>query len=243
MKPNQDIPNNGFGHSTDYLAVDNPLRDIDVLLFDLDNTIYPNELGLLDRVEARMTEFIMDMFQIDVATAKELRTEYYHEYGTTLRGLMNKHKVDPEAFLAYVHEIDRSHVDADHELEELLSMIPKRKVIFTNGSRRHAEHTLGKLGINHHFEDIFDITAAEYIPKPNAYPYQKICEKHNIDPKRAIMFDDIARNLLPAADIGMTTVLIESDNPRAMEFHDDERIHFHVVSVVEFIKRHFLNIS
>lgn len=194
-------------------VIDDPLlRSATDWIFDLDNTLYPPECNLFRQVDLRMGEFISELLQIPYDEARVLQKGYFKEYGTTLRGLMLHHNIQPQDFLGHVHNIDYSPVPADPALGAALSQLPGRKLIFTNGTVSHAKSVLKRLGITDHFEGIFDIVAADYIPKPDAAPYHKMIEAHGVDPTRAVMVEDIAKNLEVPAALGMRTVWIKTDH-------------------------------
>lgn len=188
------------------------LGRIDTWVFDLDNTLYPASANLFPQIDVRMKAFIGDLLGLDPDSAFTLQKKYYHEYGTTLRGLMVNHDVEPETFLEFVHDIDHSVLDTDEDLDSLLAALPGRKLIHTNGSARHAEEVLNALGIKDRFEAIFDISAGSYIPKPHPDSYQQFLESHAFEPATAIMFEDSVKNLEPAASLGMATVLVYHDS-------------------------------
>ena len=194
-----------------------PLRGgfehVDIWIFDLDNTLYPHESRLWPQVDERITLFLQNLFGIDGMSARALQKYYYNRYGTTLRGLMDEHAVSPHDFLDFAHEIDLSLLDPDPHLGRAIEALPGRKLILTNGSRRHAQNVAGKLGILDHFEEIFDIVAADFAPKPEARTYDRFLEKHDVDPKRAAMFEDIAKNLVVPDALGMSTVLVLPKSP------------------------------
>lgn len=181
---------------------------VDTWVFDLDNTLYPPHSDLWPKIDLRITLYLMRLFGADGLSSRALQKYYYQLYGTTLRGIMEENSVDPADFLAFAHDIDRSALLADKALSQAISALPGRKLILTNGSRSHAEATAEKLGILQHFEDIFDIAAANYLPKPERATYQRFYERHAIDPAKAAMFEDLERNLEPAQKSGMRTVLV-----------------------------------
>jgi putative hydrolase of the HAD superfamily len=181
---------------------------IEAWIFDLDNTLYPATADVFPQIDKRMKAFIGELLKLSPEDAFKLQKEYYWTYGTTLRGLMINHKIEPDAFLEYVHDIDHSALTHSAELDAVLAQLPGRKIIYTNGSERHARNVLDKLGVARHFNDIFDIRASDYIPKPDPVPYSTLVKRHAITPARAIMFEDIHRNLKPAADLGMETVWV-----------------------------------
>ncbi|WP_428407357.1 pyrimidine 5'-nucleotidase [Hyphococcus sp.] len=187
------------------------LRHVESWVFDLDNTLYSAECKLFAQIDARMTAFIRDRLSMGHWEARRLQKAYYVEYGTTMSGLMTKHDVCPDEFLEYVHDIDVSAITENHSLDAALRALPGRKFIFTNGSVRHAENVAGALGVLHHFDEIFDIKAAGYAPKPRREPYEKFLASHDIDPAGAVMFEDIVQNLEAPHALGMTTVLVHSD--------------------------------
>jgi putative hydrolase of the HAD superfamily len=193
------------------LPVTDGLSHVGVWIFDLDNTLYPASCNLFAQVSRRMTAFIADRFDLPLDEAVRMQKHYFHTHGTTLRGLMVENGVDPAAFLDYVHRIDLSGVPACPALDAALTALAGRKIIYTNGSVRHALAITEHLGIARHFDLIHDIVAAEYVPKPDPRPYAALLRRAAIDPARACMVEDIARNLVPAAALGMTTVWVRGD--------------------------------
>lgn len=177
-------------------------------IFDLDNTLYPAECNLFEQISRRMGEFIAASFGVDLDEAKRRQKHFFHTHGTTLRGLMVEHGQDPAAFLDYVHNIDCSVLPPMPDLGAALDRLPGRKVIYTNGTVAHAARVLERLGIADRFAAVFDIAASDYLPKPAEPPYRTLLERHGIDPSRAVMVEDMARNLEPAARLGMTTVWV-----------------------------------
>ena len=185
-----------------------PLPEIETWVFDLDNTLYPHSCNLFAEIETRMAAFICAELAIDTEAAHALRRHYFRTHGTTLRGLMNERGVDPRRFLDYVHAIDVTPVAAAPELRAALAALPGRKLVFTNADDRHAERVLERLGIADQFAGVFDIHAAEYLPKPDRGTYARFIERFAVEPAAAIMVEDIAQNLIPAHDLGMTTAWI-----------------------------------
>lgn len=188
------------------------LPHVAVWVFDLDNTLYPASCDLFAQIDRRMTAFIADFLGVADDQARALRKRYYRDHGTTLRGLMDNHDLDPGRFLDYVHDIDHGPVPPNPALARALDRLDARKVVFTNASRAHAERVLQRLGIADRFEAVFDIVAADYMPKPDLAPYRKLLERHAIDPRRAIFIDDLCRNLAPAAALGMTTLWVRGES-------------------------------
>ena len=197
----------------------------DTWIFDLDNTLYKAATRVFDQIDARMKAFISRELGLTLDDAYLLQKKYFHAHGTTLRGLMLNHGTDPESFLDFVHDIDHSVLDADARLGAAINALPGRKLIFTNGTTKHAERTVERLGIGHLFEGIFDIRAGNYIPKPSREPYDLLMAAHNVTPARAIMFEDSTANLKPAADMGMTTVWVRHDTTHHRHTNTDHCHH------------------
>ena len=177
-------------------------------IFDLDNTLYPHEARVWPQVDERITLYIMQLFGLDGLSARGLQKYFYHRYGTTLRGLIEEYGINPYDFLDFAHDIDHSEIALDESLGRAIERLPGRKLILTNGSRKHAENVARKIGILDHFEDVFDIAAADFTPKPDRMAYERFLTRHVVDPARAAMFEDIAKNLVVPHDIGMTTTLV-----------------------------------
>lgn len=186
---------------------------VETWIFDLDNTLYPASSNLFAQVDVRITDFIARNLGLPSELARAKQKDYYLRYGTSLRGMMLEHGMDPADFLAYVHDIDVTPVAPSPGLDGALEQLPGRKLIYTNGSVRHAENVLTRLGIARHFQGIFDIVAADYLPKPDPRPYLEMVARFGIDTPRAAFVEDLHRNLAPAADLGMTTVWVRDDNP------------------------------
>jgi putative hydrolase of the HAD superfamily len=183
-------------------------RRIATWVFDLDNTLYPHHLNLWQQVDVRIRDYIVNLLKISHDEAFRLQKDYYKRYGTTLRGLMKEHGLEPDEFLEIVHQIDYSPLTPNPALGLAIEQLPGRKLILTNGTRNHADAVLRRLGIDQHFEDIFDIKAAELEPKPNAPVYERFLARHNVEPRTAVLFEDLARNLEVPHALGMATVLV-----------------------------------
>ena len=201
------------------------LDHIDTWIFDLDNTLYPASCRLFDQVDQRMGAFICEFLKMDLAEARALQKRYLKEFGTTLRGLMINHECPPERFLEAAHAIDYSAVQRDERLDDALGRLPGRKLIFTNGSVPHAERVMERLGVARHFAGVFDIVAAGYWPKPEMSAYEGLIRIHEVEPRRAALIEDLPRNLVPAAALGMTTVLVKTDSEWAQEHAQGPHIH------------------
>ncbi len=186
---------------------------VDTWVFDLDNTLYSHQSRIWPQVDDRITLYLADMFGFDAMSARALQKYYYHRYGTTLKGLMEEQGIDTAAFLEFAHTIDLSALEPAPTLGEAIARLPGRKLIMTNGSRQHAENVSGKLGIRLHFEDIFDIEAANFVPKPDKDAYHIFMGKHDVNPNTSAMFEDIAKNLLTPHALGMRTVLVIPQTP------------------------------
>jgi putative hydrolase of the HAD superfamily len=181
-------------------------------VFDLDNTLYPHHVDLFSQIDRNMTAYVAALLKLDRDAARILQKQYYLEHGTTLQGLMIHHGVDPDEFLEKAHAIDYTGLEPQPELAAAIKALPGRKFIFTNGSVGHARATAGALGILDHFDDIFDIVAAEYVPKPAGSTYDKFASLHRIDTNNAAMFEDLPRNLNVPKVLGMRTVLLVPQN-------------------------------
>ncbi len=187
------------------------LRHVESWVFDLDNTLYPAGCHLFSQIDARMTEFIRKTTGAAHDDARRLQKHYYVKYGTTLSGMMTEHQISPDDFLAYVHDIDFSVVPADPALRSAVEALPGRRYVFTNGSVNHAERVLHRIGIDGLFDDIFDIRAAAWTPKPHRVTYERFIAATRVRPNEAAMFEDLPHNLEAAHALGMTTVLVASD--------------------------------
>jgi putative hydrolase of the HAD superfamily len=190
-----------------------------VWIFDLDNTLYPADCNLFAQVDLKMGEFIARYLGVPFEYARHLQKSYYRQFGTTLTGLMQVHNMDPEAFLDYVHDLDLSVVAEHPELAAAIARLPGRRLIFTNGSRTHAERVAAKVGVLHLFEGIFDIGDAGYVPKPLPACYELFLKAHGVDARISAMFEDMPHNLEAPHALGMTTVLVRSDA------NDDHPVH------------------
>lgn len=177
-------------------------------IFDLDDTLYPPESGVFTAVMDRIRAYTARVAGLNVEEAKALQKTYASRYGTTLRGLMEEHGVDPVAFLADVHDVDRSALVPHPMLAEALSRLPGRKLILTSGTHAHVGETLACLAITDRFDGVFDIADAGYLPKPAEATYAAFLERFAVEPATAAMFEDAPRNLVVPRALGMRTVLV-----------------------------------
>jgi len=185
-----------------------------IWVFDLDNTLYPHHLNLWQQVDERIRTYIARYLGLSAEAAFRLQKDYYKRYGTTMRGMMIEHGMKADDFLDFVHQIDHSPLEPNPALGLALERLPGRKLILTNGTRRHADAVMQRLAISKHFEAVYDIIAAELEPKPSQQTYERFLAAHGVDPRRAAMFEDLARNLVVPHALGMTTVLVVPEGTR-----------------------------
>lgn len=181
------------------------------VLFDLDNTLYASSSGIMQYFDGRITEYVQQILKLDFAAAQEARHDFYATYGTTLRGLQQHYgdKVDVEEYLRFVHEMDMAaYLKLDEELDRQLGAIKSRKIIFTNSPVEHAERVLAALGIEQHFEQIFDIRYHTFEPKPSPATYERVLAALGVSGDATVFLEDTPQNLVPARVLGMTTILI-----------------------------------
>lgn len=183
-------------------------------VFDLDNTLYPAQLNLFAQIDAKIVDYVIQLTGLGRDEAQAIQKDYYHRYGTTLRGLMMEHAIEPDEFLEFVHDIDHEALKPDTRLGAAISKLPGRKFIMTNGTTKHALTVATKLGISDYFSDMFGIVEAELMPKPYAETYDRFLKRNGIDPRQAAMFEDLARNLKVPHELGMRTVLVVPDGTR-----------------------------
>jgi putative hydrolase of the HAD superfamily len=181
---------------------------IETWVFDLDNTLYPHHVNLWHQVDERIRDYIVGFLKISREEAFRLQKDYYRRYGTTMRGLMEEHGLQPDEFLEIVHQVDHSPLTPNPALGSAIAELPGRKLILTNGTRAHADAVMRRLEIAEHFDDVFDIRAADLEPKPRPQVYERFLARHDVDPKRAAIFEDLARNLEVPHALGMITVLV-----------------------------------
>lgn len=184
------------------------LTHVEHWVFDLDNTLYPPECEFMALVEGRITDFVVRESGLPADEARVLQKRYLHEHGTSLAGLMAHYDIDPHRFLDEVHDVSLDCLSPDAALRQSLQRLPGRRLVFTNGSARHAERVLDRLAIADLFDDVFHLEAADLIPKPDPRTFDRMIARHGVDARAAAFFEDTEKNLAPAADLGMTTVLV-----------------------------------
>ena len=185
-----------------------PFAHIDTWIFDLDLTLYGPEANIMAQVRDRIALFVEKHFNIGSDEAHKIRHTYWKKYGTTLGGLMAEHKVDPNGYLDFVHDVDMDLLRPDADLRRQILSLPGRKLIFTNADAPYAERVLAARGLDNLFEDIFDIHRMQHVPKPAVETYDNLCAQLDINPARALFVEDSAHNLVPAKVLGMTTIWV-----------------------------------
>ena len=214
------------------------LNKIKCWIFDLDNTLYSGQTKVFDQVDKKMSSFISNKLNISLEEAKKIQKEYFHKYSTTLSGMMKNHKIDAMEFLDFVHDVNLDFLEKNKDLEKEITKITGKKIIFTNGSRAHAENVTKRIGINKLFDGIFDIVESNFIPKPSIEAYKILIEKYKIEPQYCIFIEDIARNLKPAHELGMKTVWIKNDEPWAAEFSNENFVNYRIENLTDFLKEY-----
>jgi len=205
-------------------------------IFDLDNCLYPASTGLFALIDERMAAYIQRLLGCDRVEAKAVQKKHFHEHGTTLAGLMKDHGVDPHDFLHDVHDIPLDRVRADERLGRLLARLPGRRFVFTNGDAPYARRVLEAIGVEGHFNDLHDIHASSYHPKPDPHGYALLCERFGIDPARALLADDMVQNLGPAKALGMTTVWVDNGSERGDHAYDEAVVDMRVTDVGDWLQ-------
>ena len=212
------------------------MKNIKNILFDCDGVLYQDLEAVFGQVSKKMTEYISRKLNVDLIKAKELQTNYFHKYNTSLNGLMIHHDIPPEEFLEYVHDIDLSFMKKDKLLREELEKLNIKKFIFTNGSKEHVKNITEHLGIEDLFDGIFDIVDAEFHPKPEAKAFDLMVKKFNIEPKNTIYIEDIAKNLSIAKARGSTTVWLINDEYWGKKESDKDFIDYKIENLSLFLK-------
>ena len=187
------------------------MKNISNWVFDLDNTLYKAECGLFDKVHILMGRFIEEKLSLSPGDAQALRSKYYHQYGTTLRGLMIEHKIDPDEYLEYVHQINYDVVIPDEKLRNAIKDLKGKKFIFTNANYGHVEKVLEKLKMEDIFDGCFDISESDYLPKPHKEIYDSFQKKFNLDNSSTAMFEDLHINLKQPFSMGWETVWVTNN--------------------------------
>jgi len=209
-------------------------------VFDLDDTLYPAESAIMSQVSSRITDYVSNLLDLNREDAHKVQKQYLGEYGTTLNGLMAHHHINARDFLDFVHDIDTSVIEPDHRLANLIKTLPGRRIVYTNGSLGHAENILHHLGLSHAFDDIFDVEASGYIPKPQREGFDKFTRHFDLPIHQSAMFEDSLRNLKTAHAMGFTTVLVRAKNGSRHDLGqvaDDhmDHVHFDVDCLKNFL--------
>jgi len=205
-------------------------------IFDLDNCLYPASTGLFALIDERMGAYIQRLLGCDPAEAKRVQKAHFHEHGTTLAGLMKDHDIDPTDFLDDVHAIPLDRIQRDERLANALGKLPGRRFVFTNGNAPYARRVLEAIGVDAHFDDLHDIHASSYRPKPDPYGYALLCERFGIDPARALLADDMVQNLGPAKALGMTTIWVDNGSERGGHDLDESIVDERVTDIGEWLE-------
>lgn len=195
------------------------LHPIRTWIFDLDNTLYPPETQLFAQIEVKMTEWVMRALGLGRAEADRLRRDYWLRYGTTLAGLMAEHGVDPAEYLDGVHDITLDDVVKAPALAALISALPGRRIVFTNGSGPYAARVLAALGLGEIFDAVYGVEHAGFRPKPERAAFDAILALDGSVAAGAAMFEDSARNLEAPHAMGMRCVLVGPEALVAPHIH------------------------
>ena len=213
------------------------LAHVESWIFDLDNSLYPASCNLFELIDRRMGDYIQRLHGVGRDEARRIQKSHFHAHGTTLAGLMASHGVAPRDFLDFVHDIDLARLTADPALVSALDRLPGRKFVFTNADESYARRVLDRLGLANAFDGMHDIHAMDYVPKPNPAAYEAICDRHGIDPERALFADDMVRNLAPAKAIGMTTLWIDNGSEQGPEPADEEIVDHRAGDIAAWLNR------
>jgi putative hydrolase of the HAD superfamily len=219
-----------------FAAMDPRFAHIREWIFDLDNCLYPASAGLFSLIDQRMGAYIQRLLGCTLEEAKRVQKAHFHTHGTTLAGLMKEHAIDPHDFLEDVHDIPLDRIEANARLATALARLPGRKLVFTNGDAPYARRVLEAIGVNAHFDELHDIHASELRPKPDPHGYALLCERFGIDPGQALLADDMVQNLVPAKQLGMTTVWVDNGSERGNHGYDQAVVDQRITDVGEWLE-------
>ena len=212
------------------------LANIKNILFDCDGVLYQDLEAVFGQVSKKMTEYISKKLNIDLIKAKELQTNYFHKYNTSLNGLMIHHDIPPREFLDYVHDIDLSFLEEDKTLRYELENTKLNKYVFTNGSKEHVKNITTHLGIDDQFDGVFDIVDAEYHPKPEAITFDLMVQKFKIDPNETLYIEDIAKNLSIGKERGTIPAWLINDEYWGKKESEKDYIDYKIENLSLFLK-------
>ena len=212
------------------------MASVNCWLFDMDNSLYQASVNLFAQIDRKMEAYVGQLLGLGRDEARAVQKRYFHEHGTTLKGLMLSHGVDPYHFLSFVHDIDTSVLDVNPRLRAALLKLPGRRIVFTNGDRPYAERVLAAIGILDCFEDIHDIHAMAYHPKPDPRAYSGLCAAHAVDPTCAFFVDDMAHNLKPAHQLGMVTGWVNNGSERGDHGHSPDFIDHEIADLTDWLE-------
>jgi putative hydrolase of the HAD superfamily len=230
-----DLPPNREGDFFFNGALPGRLAPVNCWLFDMDNTLYQASVNLFAQIDRRMEAYVGELLGLGREEARQVQKRYFHEHGTTLRGLMLSHGVEPNHFLSYVHDIDMSVLAPNPQLQAALARLPGRRLVFTNGDVDYAERVLGAIGILDSFEAIEDIHAMAYHPKPDPRAYAGLCARHGVEATRAFFVDDMAHNLAPAHAMGMVTGWVNNGSERGDHGHSPDFIDYEISDLTDWL--------
>ncbi len=217
--------------------MDERFADIRDWIFDLDNCLYPASTGLFTLIDERMGAYIERLLECGPEEAKRVQKDHFHRHGTTLSGLMHEHGVDPHDFLRDVHDIALDRLEPNDRLAGLLARLPGRRFVFTNGDSPYALRVLERIGVREQFDDLHDIHASQYRPKPDPFGYNLLCDRFGIDPSAALLVDDMIQNLAPAKAMGMMTIWVDNGSERGNHNYDEAAFDERIGDVAAWLER------
>lgn len=214
---------------------------IDHWIFDLDNVLYPAESDLFSLIDIKMGQYIERALSCDPVEARRIQKSYFHDHGTTLAGLMHHHGTDPQNFLDFVHDIDMSRLSRSPALHSAIAALPGEKLVFTNADKPYAERVLENRGLGGLFDHIHDVLATDLVPKPEEAAYHSLINTAGIDPARSLFVEDMARNLRPAKDLGMTTIWVNTGSQWGARGHAPDYIDYEITDLESWMTSLYLN--
>jgi len=213
------------------------LAHVESWIFDLDNSLYPYGSNLFELIDLRMGTYIQRLLGVDAVEARRVQKGFFHAHGTTLAGLMAEHGVDPHDFLDFVHDIDLARIAADPALVAAMDRLPGRKFVFTNASEAYARRVLDRIGLANAFDGLHDIHAMAYVPKPDPSAYRAMCDRHAIDPNRALFADDMVRNLAPAKALGMATLWVDNGSEQGPDIAEPDFVDHRTADIAGWLEQ------
>lgn len=183
-----------------------------VYIFDIDETLYPENLAIKIARRKKYLEFL-NKKGLSHDEAWLILNNFSDKYGVAIKGFIHEYNVSEDVYKELLERniSDYEILQHDYEGKEIFKNLKGTKICLTNSDSQHSKFVLEKIGLLEHIDYIFhcDYEDKNFICKPEETVFHIVEQVLGIkDRKKVHFFDDKLINVKCAQNFGWNSYLV-----------------------------------